>query len=790
MKKLTVLLAAEILLGATFADDSYPWIEKFHDVDVVAAAQNRTNWQTNGVDWTKGELQGSASIVYVPVVLNADGGWGHKMYCHFVRVDTHDRNVRFTGTDRCADWCAKRMPSPHEDVWRYTLKEPTADFIARFRGSKADGGRGRNMRLAYNATAWTPSGSQYWANICGPFYADGIRISEYSAGGLVSYPGCGVLVVWKDGTAEIVDKLKAEDEKRIWACLPGFERKLVTRGVNVVEGDGYSFCTAIRPRTAVGMSQDKRYLYVIVVDGDHPTEWCDGCDLSTLARMFLLVGAYEAFNCDGGGSSNMVTWDDVQDKPRMMGRPSDGNSFRPSTQRKGGSHMGVYLASIVAKIGTFVYDEWGFLLQDVADGEVPDGVRDIDVLADLTLAKPADLPAGYALNLADGVTLTVAAGVHAPVRGGSGTATVVTADAGFMLQGALGASLNVRCAAATQAGATFGSSSLTLAETRAQLRRILCADDASLVPVASGPDGAVVLSWGTVALGSTTATIRANDTKADVSVEVLSGGPSTGEAVAIRLTLTDNRNDTSSVYTKDLEGAGTYTFVVRGADFGYTYAVELLDGAGSALEKMRTEDEIVFARLDDWFAADVAEGSETGGAWTAFGELEKVFEAAESGKGGFVRVIAAVPAFRTCDEIALAKMLKKALAEGVPHAAMTVGCGANGCRWYGLVDENGSPAWRALAGNPALADESACVMMQEVSFGPDRTPCVRYFAGDADGAVLELLKDASGKSSFAGASKSASVEGIVRFLGEGRVAALRAVSADKGGVPGVVIFLK
>ena len=73
---------------------------------------------------------------------------------------------------------------------------------------------------------------------------------------------------------------------------------------------------------------------------------------------------------------------------------------------------------------------------------------------------------------------------------------------------------------------------------------------------------------------------------------------------------------------------------------------------------------------------------------------------------------------------------------------------------------------------------------------PRRTPCVRYFAGDADGAVLELLKDASGKSSFAGASKSASVEGVVRFLGEGRVAALRAVSADKGGVPGVVIFLK
>lgn len=81
-------------------------------------------------------------------------------------------------------------------------------------------------------------------------------------------------------------------------------------------------------------------------------------------------------------------------------------------------------------------------------------------------------------------------------------------------------------------------------------------------------------------------------------------------------------------------------------------------------------------------------------------------------------------------------------------------------------------------------------MMQEVSFDADKKPHVRYFSGDAGGKVLELLKDASGRSSFAGPSTATSVEGVVRFLGEMQVAGIRATCADKDGAPGVILFLR
>ena len=118
MKKPMVLAIVVLSFAAVFASDDYPWIEKFHKVAITNAAQYRTNWQTNQVDWSKAERQGSDSILYAPVVLNENGDWTRRTYCHFVRVDTHDNRVRFTGMDRCADWCTKRMPDPHQAQWR------------------------------------------------------------------------------------------------------------------------------------------------------------------------------------------------------------------------------------------------------------------------------------------------------------------------------------------------------------------------------------------------------------------------------------------------------------------------------------------------------------------------------------------------------------------------------------------------------------------------------------------------------------------------------------------------
>ncbi|MBM4355476.1 MAG: hypothetical protein FJ109_17090, partial [Deltaproteobacteria bacterium] len=76
------------------------------------------------------------------------------------------------------------------------------------------------------------------------------------------------------------------------------------------------FCQK-HPRTAVGLSKDRRTLYLLVVDGR--TDISVGVTLKELAVIIKDLGAHDAVNLDGGGSSTM--W--VQNGG-ILNNPSDG----------------------------------------------------------------------------------------------------------------------------------------------------------------------------------------------------------------------------------------------------------------------------------------------------------------------------------------------------------------------------------------------------------------------------------------------------------------------------------
>ena len=82
-----------------------------------------------------------------------------------------------------------------------------------------------------------------------------------------------------------------------------------------------SLSTGRHPRTAIGTASDGRVL-MAVVDGRQPG-WSDGMLLEELARLMQSLGAINAINLDGGGSSTMV----VQGK--VVNRPSDAAGERP-----------------------------------------------------------------------------------------------------------------------------------------------------------------------------------------------------------------------------------------------------------------------------------------------------------------------------------------------------------------------------------------------------------------------------------------------------------------------------
>ena len=87
------------------------------------------------------------------------------------------------------------------------------------------------------------------------------------------------------------------------------------------------FTHAPHPRTAVGLSRDRRTLLLAVADGRR--EGVPGLTLPELAALLVEAGACTALNLDGGGSSALWLRD------RIVNRPSDG------VERKVANHLAV-----------------------------------------------------------------------------------------------------------------------------------------------------------------------------------------------------------------------------------------------------------------------------------------------------------------------------------------------------------------------------------------------------------------------------------------------------------------
>jgi len=120
---------------------------------------------------------------------------------------------------------------------------------------------------------------------------------------------------------------------RIWSAISG-DRMLVSKGK--VE-DALDDRT-LDPRTAIGVNQNGRYVYLVVVDGRQPF-YSNGATFQELAELLLEYGAYFAMSLDGGGSSTMVV--EKNGKPVVMNSPID--NYIPGRERPVANHFGVYV---------------------------------------------------------------------------------------------------------------------------------------------------------------------------------------------------------------------------------------------------------------------------------------------------------------------------------------------------------------------------------------------------------------------------------------------------------------
>ncbi|MDX8054056.1 phosphodiester glycosidase family protein [Lentzea sp. BCCO 10_0798] len=149
-----------------------------------------------------------------------------------------------------------------------------------------------------------------------------------SVGSPGDQPVQGYALVGRDKGADVLKALKPGDRAEISyrnrtsdGSTPktaiGGRQLLVRNGRNVAPAD------PPHPRTAVGFSQDGKKMYMLTVDGRQGAH-LQGLELDDLADAMIELGAHNALNLDGGGSSTMLAREPGTTELKVVNTPSDG----------------------------------------------------------------------------------------------------------------------------------------------------------------------------------------------------------------------------------------------------------------------------------------------------------------------------------------------------------------------------------------------------------------------------------------------------------------------------------
>lgn len=106
---------------------------------------------------------------------------------------------------------------------------------------------------------------------------------------------------------KVGDKLQINtniEPNRNWKMMIGGHALLVENGAIKKYTKDVNSIGGVRARTAVGISQDGKTVYIVSAEGR--TNRSPGLSLNELSQLMLDLGAYKAMNLDGGGSTAMA----------------------------------------------------------------------------------------------------------------------------------------------------------------------------------------------------------------------------------------------------------------------------------------------------------------------------------------------------------------------------------------------------------------------------------------------------------------------------------------------------
>lgn len=200
---------------------------------------------------------------------------------------------------------------------RETYRRTTAEFL-----------KDQGLSVAVNANFYNPFNGKTIAtegdsNLIGMGVSDGFIESEPQNG----FPS---FVVKKDGSVDIKQYSVEDDLSDIQQAVSG--NMIVLKDGEIPEFSD----AAVHPRTAVGFSEDKRYVYFMTIDG-RQKGFSVGATYAQVGKELQNLGAYQGLNLDGGGSTTFVVRDS-QGEPVVLNRPCNGT---PDKLRHNANGVGV-----------------------------------------------------------------------------------------------------------------------------------------------------------------------------------------------------------------------------------------------------------------------------------------------------------------------------------------------------------------------------------------------------------------------------------------------------------------
>lgn len=244
-------------------------------------------------------------------------------YRRLVRYAPHFRIAHVLTIDRRTAGLQLFVTPADQNEGEPLLARTTTEFMEEF-----------DVQIAVNGDGFSP----WWSRSPVDYYphsGDPVTPNGYAASGGVIYSRGGSLPA--EPTLFISRRGEISFNRipnRVQFAISG-DRMIVLKGEPVADLDS----SDLDPRTAVGLSKNGRWLYLVVIDGRQPF-YSEGATFTELAELMIDAGAYTAMNLDGGGSSTMVI-EDADGAVQVLNSPID--NYIPGRERPVANHLGIYL---------------------------------------------------------------------------------------------------------------------------------------------------------------------------------------------------------------------------------------------------------------------------------------------------------------------------------------------------------------------------------------------------------------------------------------------------------------